>query len=96
MIARMRRLREERERRTGGAVAPPPPQPASPVESRFKPGEKIFCLPYGDGVVRESRVDDGHELLVVDFPDYGELTVDPAVSLVRSLAPPPSDDDDVL
>lgn len=101
LIERLRRQRRQRE-----ANQPPParhddrhanapslrsPQPGEP---RFKAGERIFCLPYGDGVVRTSRIEDGRELLTVAFPDHGELTINPAVSLVRKLedAPPPDDD----
>jgi hypothetical protein len=90
MIARMRRLREERERRAASTQPDRPTRPApsaAPVESRFSVGEAIFCLPYGAGIVRQSRIEDGQELLIIDFPDYGELTIDPSVSLVRPATP---------
>jgi hypothetical protein len=62
--------------------------------ARFTVGDRIFCLPYGDGLVRASRVDQGRELLTVAFPDYGELEIDPAVNLVRIIeADQPADDD---
>jgi hypothetical protein len=54
-------------------------------EPRFTTGERIFCLPFGDGEVLESRIEAGREVLVVRFPDYGELTIDPALSLVRKI-----------
>ncbi len=58
------------------------------VQPRFAAGDRIFCLPYGDGEVMDSRIEDGREVLIVRFPDYGELTIDPALSLVRKLEPP--------
>ena len=39
---------------------------------RFAAGDGIFCLPYGDGVVRASWIEDGQELLTVAFPAYGD------------------------
>lgn len=58
------------------------------AQPRFIAGDRIFCLPYGDGEVLDSRIEDEREMLVVRFPDYGELTIDPALSLVRKLEPP--------
>jgi hypothetical protein len=64
------------------------------VSTRFKAGDRIFCLPYGDGLVRESQVDQGHEILIVVFPEHGELEIDPAINLVRLIeeAQPPDDE----
>lgn len=91
MIERLRRQREQRE---------PPRQPvrqappAAPIEPRFAAGDRIFCLPYGDGVVIESRIEGDRELLAVEFPVHGTLTIDPAISLVRKIeAPPPAEED---
>jgi hypothetical protein len=86
MIARMRRLREQRA--AAAPRTPSRPQPAAseaPVEPRFSAGDRIFCLPFGDGLVRESRIVGGQELLRVAFADYGEIEIDLAVSLVRRL-----------
>ncbi len=84
LIERLRRQREQRERSKHREMhARPAPEPDS--EPRFTTGERIFCLPYGDGEVLESRIEAGREVLVVRFPDYGELTIDPALSLVRKL-----------
>ena len=72
----------------GGFEGPreaPPRMSREPAERRFSAGDRVFCLPYGDGEVRASRIEDGRELLQVAFPDLGELTIDPAVSLVRKL-----------
>ena len=95
MVARLRRLREQREHQ-----APRPRRVAhsaanGSAEPRFRPGDQIICTPYGSGQVRASRVEDGHELLIVDFAEHGELTIDAAVSAARlDDAPgPPSDDD---
>ena len=60
---------------------------------RFTPGQRIFCLPYGDGDVIESFFVNGREYIRAEFPTYGELQIDPAVSLVRILARPDSSDD---
>jgi hypothetical protein len=102
LIARLRRQRERREalegRGHGSAGGSPQPAPITgeDVEQRFAAGDTIFCLPYGDGVVRASRVEAGRELLAVDFPDYGELEIDPAVSLVRKITSTAQEDDDLL
>jgi len=81
---------------TGQRAEPKRAQPATPVEQRFAAGDRVFCLPYGDGSVRESRIEDGRELLTVAFPEHGELTIDPLVSLVRKIEQAPPDDDDLL
>ena len=66
------------------------------VEQRFAAGDGIFCLPYGDGVVRASWIEDGQELLTVAFPAYGDLMIDPAKSLVRKLDNAAPEEDDLL
>ena len=99
MIERLRRQREQREAQAGSAskrAERRPNQPAAPVEQRFAAGDRIFCLPYGDGVVRASRVEDGQELLTVNFAAYGDLTIDPAKSLVRKLDDAGPAEDDLL
>ena len=95
MVARLRRLREQREQQ-----APRPRRVAhsaanGSAEPRFRPGDQIICTPYGSGQVRVSWLDDGHELLIVDFAEHGELTIDAAVSAARldDDQGPPSDDD---
>ncbi|HEY0737409.1 MAG TPA: hypothetical protein VGD69_21000, partial [Herpetosiphonaceae bacterium] len=87
MIARMRRLREEREASQRPATTPRTqrPAPAEPVELRFHIGERVQCLPYGIGTVRASSVVDGREQVLIDFPEYGEIEVDPALNLIRQL-----------
>ncbi len=97
MVERLKRMRQQRERQ-----APRPrPRPASRAaangnfEPRFHPGDQIICSPYGAGEVLESRVEDERELLVVAFPEHGELTIDAAVSaarLVEEEAPPEETD----
>ncbi len=101
LLEKARRLREQREaelRRTQPrrAQAPRPlPEPEAEVESRFHPGDRVFCVPYGEGVVKKTRVRDGRELLLVAFPELGDLRVDPAVNAVRliSAADIPEDDE---
>ncbi|HNP74099.1 MAG TPA: helicase, partial [Kouleothrix sp.] len=95
LIERLRRQRQQREAQLGLARerAPQPHQASFAVEQRFAAGDRVFCLPYGDGEVRDSRVEDGRELLTVAFPDLGELTIDPMINLVRKLDAPAPDDD---
>lgn len=87
LIARMRQLRAQRE--DAAAVTQPatarPARQSDAVELRFHIGERVQCLPYGVGIVRSSRVVDGREQLVVAFPEYGEIEIDPSVSLVRAI-----------
>jgi len=93
MVARLRRLREQREQRE----RPPPRQAASgsaDAEPRFRPGDTVHCTPYGEGEVLSSRIADDRELLVVRFPDHGELTVDAAVGAVRLVAAAPEPEPD--
>lgn len=99
MIARMRRLREQREAeqarggdratRAQGNTERGRQHGAAhgPIEPRFHAGERVQCLPYGTGTVRGSRIDDERETVVIEFPDFGEIEVDPAVNMVRSIAP---------
>ncbi len=98
LIDRLRRQRQQREAQLGLAKPreAPPRMSREPAERRFSAGDRVFCLPYGDGEVRASRIEDGRELLQVAFPDLGELTIDPAVSLVRKLEDAPESDDDLL
>ena len=98
MIERLRRQRQQREAEVLGdrhTAAPGRPRPAAdtPVEPRFAAGDQVFCLPYGEGVVRSSQIDEGRELVQIAFPSYGELTIDPSVSLVRKVSSQPYDDD---
>lgn len=89
MLARLRRMREQREASARPeAAAPRRNANRLPVEPRFAPGDRIFCLPYGYGEVRASRLEEDREMLKVAFPDYGELSIDPAVSMVRRLEAP--------
>jgi hypothetical protein len=95
MVARLKRMREQRERRD------PRPRPApraaanGSFEPRFHPGDQIVCSPYGAGEVLESRVEEERELLLVAFPEHGELTIDAAVSAARLAdeAPPSAETD---
>ena len=99
LIARLRRQRQQREAQQAGPPRPAPRRQAPEaftVAQRFAAGDRVFCLPYGDGEVLESRVEDGRELLNVAFPDLGELTIDPMINLVRKLDATIPDDDDLL
>ena len=93
----MRRLREQREAEQNQRRTPPPPQKSASApagEVRFHIGERVQCLPYGIGIVQASNVIKGRELVVIDFPEYGEIEVDPAVSLVRPLGQTRQPDED--
>ncbi|NOK63383.1 MAG: helicase [Chloroflexi bacterium AL-N10] len=85
LIARLRQRREAHEATQKPQSARRRTKETKAVEPRFAAGEHIFCLPYGNGKIEESRIEDGREVLSVVFPDHGELTIDPAVSLVRKL-----------
>lgn len=94
LIERLRRQRQQRElQQEQFTPATRPAASQGQVELRFKPGDRIFALTYGEGIVRTSYLDDAREMLTVDFPDHGELTIDPAVSLVRKTTDAPDDDD---
>ncbi len=87
MIARMRRLRAERER-TQTTAPPPMPKPAGDDEDvplRFRAGQRVTCVPYGEGVVRAARIAGGREQLTIEFPGEGRIEVDPGVNAVRVL-----------
>ncbi|XSG75015.1 hypothetical protein ACP8Y2_22865 [Herpetosiphon llansteffanensis] len=98
MLEKARRLREQRE--AEARVAQPITRPnsanydAEPSESRFKQGDRVHCVPYGEGVVQKTRIRDGRELLLVQFPELGDLRVDPAVNAVRIVRPEIQADDD--
>ena len=88
MIARMRRLRAERERTQATAAPPPIPKPAGDDEDvplRFRAGQRVTCVPYGEGVVRAARIASGREQLTIEFPGEGRIEVDPGVNAVRVL-----------
>ncbi len=85
MVARLRRLREQRQE--GAPYAASAPRRSSRQESltepRFHTGDVVFCTPWGTGEVRSSKVADDRELLVVFFLDHGDLMIDTAVNAVR-------------
>ncbi len=90
MIARMRRLREERER---DRINPRPPTESrgpddDPPVLRFQPGQRVTCVPYGEGVVRDAWIVNGREQLSIEFPGAGAIDVDPAVNAVRGVSGP--------
>lgn len=93
MIARMRQLRQQRTQKPD--AAPPAHTTRAPLdgEARFKAGDSVVCMPYGNGVVQASWIEDGQEMLEVAFPDYGELTIDPAVNVVRMVETPSEEEE---
>jgi hypothetical protein len=95
MVARLRRLREQRERSEPAARPGPSPHDEPEAEPRFHRGDQIVCTPYGRGEVLDSRVEGQRELLTVAFADHGELTIDAAVNAARldDHDAPPADDD---
>jgi hypothetical protein len=102
MVDRLRRMREQRERKAGRGTPPPqqrtPRAPqGEPAESRFHPGDTIVCTPYGRGEVIASHIEDDHEILLVAFPSHGQLTIDAAVNAARLADPErPEWDEDLM
>lgn len=90
ILARLQSLREKKEAATRRASPPPAPHSAAQAQftPRFQAGEHIFCLPYGEGTVISSRMENNHELLHVDFIDHGKLDINPSVSMVRRIDAP--------
>lgn len=85
MVERLRRMREQRERNAPPPVAPArrAARPSAAIEPRFASGDTVFCMPWGNGEVKSSRVEGERELLIVHFVDHGDLLIDTAVSAVR-------------
>lgn len=88
MVARLRHMREQRERQEGrkssaGRPVRAPSNDDGADAARFHPGDQIVCTPYGRGEVIESSIEDDRELLVVHFPAHGRLTIDASVSAAR-------------
>jgi hypothetical protein len=87
IMANLRKQIQQKLPATGTSVPPRPASSRSQDEvHRFTPGQRIFCLPYGDGEIVESFFVDGREYIRVDFPNYGELKIDPSLSLVKVLS----------
>lgn len=84
----MENLRRQIKQKLPGGVSTPEPQVSARSGTdvhRFQPGQRIFCLPYGDGEIVDSFFVDGREFIRVEFPNYGELKIDPSLSLVKVL-----------
>ncbi|HSH82497.1 MAG TPA: hypothetical protein VLA19_28540, partial [Herpetosiphonaceae bacterium] len=96
MIARMRRLREEREREKARPEGHPGTDDSTdtPMDPRFHPGQQVCCVPYGRGVVREARIVGGREQLTIEFGDGSTALVDPAINAVRVLDEPETGQDE--
>jgi DEAD/DEAH box helicase domain-containing protein len=100
LIARLRQQREEREKKeqrnkpkAKSQRNTTPKISNESVEQRFSADDEIFCLPYGAGVVQKSWVEDGREMLSVEFGTHGTLTIDPAVNFVRKQEQTKPEDD---
>ena len=87
LISRMRRMREWREHEQTPAPRAAPAADSPAPALRFRPGQRVRCVPYGEGIVREARIVGGHEHLTINFADVGDIEVDPAVNVVRVLDP---------
>jgi hypothetical protein len=89
ILARLLRMREQYEQQpladTDTPSSAESAAPAAPTAPRFQVGERVFCLPYGAGIVRANRFVQDRELLSVEFPDLGQIEVDPAVNVVRRI-----------
>lgn len=91
ILARLQQMRSEQEARETPAkpARTPRDQPNQPPpEPRFAAGDQITCVPYGEGVVQESYFADDQEMLRVEFPRYGLISVNPSVSGARRLSGP--------
>ncbi|NJK81710.1 MAG: hypothetical protein HC876_17055 [Chloroflexaceae bacterium] len=64
------------------------PRSAAPIEPRFRAGDRIVCVPYGEGVVQSSRIVDEQELITVRFAEHGIIEVNPSVNSVRRIEQP--------
>lgn len=88
ILGKLQRLREK-QRENSPKQQPKKRQPLSSqsesVPLHFRAGDRIFCLPYGEGVVSTSRYEDGQEVLSVVFPDHGRIDIHPSVSVVRRM-----------
>jgi hypothetical protein len=95
ILDRLLRMREQYEQQPLSST--PPAEAAAPAANtapRFQVGERVFCLPYGAGVVRANRFVQNRELLSVEFPELGQVEVDPAVNVVRRIEAPTSEQAD--
>jgi hypothetical protein len=85
MLNRLRNAREQRERRQPVARERIAKSIDESVVQRFTAGDKVRCPPFGDGVVRESRVEKGREILIVDFPEVEDMRIDTSSHHVRQI-----------
>lgn len=53
--------------------------------TRFHRGQRVRCVPYGEGRVQDARIVNGRELLTITFTEAGDIDVDPVVNMVRAL-----------
>lgn len=89
ILAKLQHLqKQQRNNPASGTNSTPSPQTQQtgatfPVAPQFQAGDRVYCRPYGQGIVRASRVEQGQEIIRIEFPDYGELDINPSVSAVR-------------
>jgi len=50
---------------------PPPPKAAPVTTSKFKSGDRVKHHSFGEGMVLESRMQDGDELVIIEFKSVG-------------------------
>jgi hypothetical protein len=95
ILARLLRMREQYEQQPLSSGAPTEAAaPAAHTAPRFQVGERVFCLPYGAGTVLAHRFVQDRELLSVEFPELGQVEVDPAVNVVRRIETPENEQAD--
>lgn len=87
ILAHLQHMRGKGSAAPSNQALPAPSQHALPSSSapRFQAGDHIFCLPYGEGIVRASRIEGNQELLSVEFSDHGWLVINPSISMVRRI-----------
>lgn len=95
IMANLRKQIQQKLPSTSAHATPSSSRPAHEDTHRFFAGQRIFCLPYGDGEIVDSFFVDGREYIRVDFPSYGQIKIDPSVNLVKILsdADNPTDDE---
>ncbi len=52
-------------------ILPPPPRSAPILQNKFKSGDRIKHPSWGEGTVQESKIQDGDEIVVIEFKSVG-------------------------
>ncbi|MDD2920780.1 MAG: UvrD-helicase domain-containing protein [Anaerolineales bacterium] len=53
-------------------VLPPPPSRSAPIiQNKFNSGDRVRHASFGEGIVQESQIQDGDEIVVIEFKSVG-------------------------